>query len=791
MGFNFFGINVPTTVQDFVDIFLPTDKSKENSDSSSNAASPVTNPTQAPPPAPEIKETAGTSGAAVEPPSPPPGVAYPAGTLPDLSGRYIGNYEKEIVLDLIDSLQRPPPSINSEYITILSRTLSWLAREAPSSPDALFNATGAQAMWNAVAFAESKAFGFPLNVLQPIFAGNGLDSQEKMRNEANRIRNIIYDVVNRVNSFLARAKNAGFIPPENPFALAMSLNVGRLGFSPVDLQGDVATRVSSNVQTYLTLLEAEATGKLNLDQNSFKAAQLSSANFSLDGYGGTGNSSVDLSKLLPDADAIKAQKSLEALSVFDFTKRVPKILFTAFYAPAGIPKGVIIGWKKSPDASGYVIRRKNIFDDREAVYTVTNAEAVKNTARLREYVSAWIISFYDNVQEDVVFDFLDTDIPPHGYFFYKIQAYQLQNDSPGAMFAVPTTTVSLPQHLKNSIRAELELLDPNKKSSVVDFAAGTATTVIENTPDTISPYPILAKFFFQAPEYDWILAALNIRASINRGDSRTTTRNFSYLTAQLDFLFSQIDSGRFVLPSGDITNILKNIEYSISKFGVNQVVKEILQETGALYHFEGKDPSDNALFKNVDTAEATESGLIAAVAAAVDPETMTMNLKTLSNNLPALLSGEFVTSGQSLTGKVGNHKYKAKTARPTEIKVPTADHDTSTGVKAEDEIHYLRELDNLHASVIDLTTSDGISVFMRVIRIFSDIGPNRGTPIASAATPEIVDPIVAPLPPAPQPSPVQPVLSPEQQEEAAHDAAVAAGVTPAYYVVDGIKVYIT
>lgn len=788
MGFNFFGINVPTTVQDFVDIFFPPDRSQENSsaESSTHAATPVTNPAPPPPPTSD----SGTNAVNATPPSPPPGVAIPAGTYPDLTGRYIGNFEKEIILDLIDSLQRPPPGMNAAYITILSRTLSWLAREAPPSPDVLFNATGAQAMWNAVAFAESQAFGFPSNVLQPTYTGNGLDSQEKMRNEANRIRNIVYDVVNRVNSFVARAKNAGFIPPENPFALAMSLNVGRLGFSPVDLPGDIATRISANVQSYLTLLEAEATGKLNLDQNSFKAAQLSSANFSLDGYGGTGNTSVDLAKLLPDADAIKAQKSLEALSVFDFTKRIPKILFTAFYAPAGAPLGVIVGWRKSSDASGYVIRRKNIFDDREAVYSVTNADAAKHTARLREYVGAWILSFYDNIQEDVVFTFLDTDIPPHGYFFYRVQAYQLQNDSPGAMFAVPTTTVSLPQHLKNSIRAELEVLDPNKERDVVDFAAGTATTIIENTPDTISPYPILAKFFFQAPEYDWILAALNIRASINRGDTRTNTRNFSYLTAQLDFLFSQIDAGKFVLPSGDITNVLKNIEESISKFGVNQVIKEILQETGALYHFEGKDPNDNALFKSIDTQESTESSLIAAVASAVDPETMTMNLKTLSNNLPALLSGEFVTNGQSLTKKVGNHKHKSKAAKPSEIKVPS-EHDTSTGTKAEDEIQYLRELDNLPAGVIDLTTSEGISIFMRVIRIFSDIGPNRGTPIASVPEPEVVDPIVAPLPPAPPPSPVQPVLSPEQQEEAAHDAAVAAGVTPAYEVVDGVKVYIT
>ena len=667
-----------------------------------------------------------------------------------------------IVLDLIDAMQHPPVRITGEYVSLLTRVYDWLGKPHNPGPT-LFIQTGAQTTWSESTFPEQRAGGRTA-ATNPVSTGNSLDPQEKVRNAANMMRNGIFDVINKVNAFVARAKNAGFAPPENPFSLAMSYNVGRSAFNSVVLQSGISSKISSSVQIYLKLLAADAAGKIRLDQKSFKAAQLSSANFSLDGFGGTGDASIDLAKLLPDADAIKAQKAAEALSVFDFTKRIPKVLFTAFYAPAGVPKGIILGWKKVADASGYIIKRRNIFDGRDTQYVVKNDEAVAGTNRLREYVSAWILSFYDHVQESMVFSFLDADAPPHGYFFYTIGAYQMQNDNPGGIFTVATSPKILSQPMKADIRSQLQRLEPQ--------SFGVTNSVINRTGvDTISPYPVLAHVLLGDSKYDWLLAAVNIRQSINRGDSRSVTRSYSYLTAQLDFLLAQADVNKLVVPKS-IGEVLSNVENAIAKFGVNQVLQELLQETGALYHFDGKEPNDNMVFRTVDTATASNSNLVSTVIAAVDPETAMMDLKILSSNLSALLSGENgVASYDILKRGLLGMRHAKKPVNPTEIAIPS-EYDNPDFIRSEDEIQYLQQLDNLSGDVVDLTTVDGLAKFIRVIRIFSDIGPGKGAPIVGMPVAVVPDPIAAtpedefvkssaqPIAP-PKPKPVLPSARPQ------------------------------
>lgn len=679
----------------------------------------------------------------IEPAPPPPGIVFDPNDLPNTVGRYSGDYDREIVLDLVDCLQKPPPQVTADYVTIVDRIGSFLgvSQKVMRSED-IFKSTGAKPMWDLSFFPEQSHFeSSTKNVMSPSYFGSGPEAQEKLRNYVNASRNSVYEVVNRINSFVARAKNAGFVPPENPFSLAMTFNVGRMGFTPVNVANDQVTRIAGNIRTYIRLLDAERSGQLDLEKNVMHAAQLSSANMSLDGFGGTGNTAVDLAKLLPDADEIKAQKAVEALSVFDFTKRIPRVLFTAFYAPDGTPKGVIVGWKKVADASGYVVRRRNVFDGREVVYTFPNDDVKRSSNRLSEYVNAWILTFYDNIQSEFVYTILDSDIPPHGYFIYKVQAYQLQNDVPGSMFSVDTSPVFLSSIQKKQIRDQLEALDP------------------DSGPDTISPYPIVSHSLLGDSRYDWLLAAVNIRQSINRSDSRTETRRYSYLAAQLDFLFTQADAGKFVVPKGrDVGQLLKNVQDSISKFGVNQVLREVLQETGALFHFEGKDPNDNLLFRSVDVGNPMTSGLISIVASAIDPETATMDLKTLSTNLPKLLSGEFVSTTVSLNN--GSSQSSSKTARSGEIEFPE-EFDKPSDSVAEEEIQFLQKFDAENTEgTVDLTTVEGISLFMRTIRIFSDIGPGRGSPIASDARVLVADPVKLFQPPPPPISSVQPIQPP-------------------------------
>lgn len=659
------------------------------------------------------------------------------------------SFDDQIVADLIDCLQKPSPQITSEYVALVQRTAALLSVVDVSSAE-IHRDTGARASWSDSSFPEQGKSGhITKNVNKPVMVGTNSDSQEKLRNEVNRLRNQVYNVINGVNDFVARAKNAGFVPPENPFVLAMSYNIHRVGYTPVQIPSAVASKIVKNIIVYIALLDTERTGKLNLN-NVNSSAQLSSVKLSLDGFGGSGDTLLDLSKLLPDADEVKAQKAAEALSVFDFSKRIPKLLFTAHYAPDGIPKGIIIGWKKVPDASGYVIKRRNVFDGSEVTYGLTSSDVRASTARLSEYVKAWILTFYDNVNHDNVCFYLDADVSPHAYFFYKIQSYQLQNGAPGAMFKVETAPHFISQATKVQIRSQLESLDPNRdkltknaKSNLRGLPPAQA-----GNPDLISPWPVLAHFIFGDSKYDWMLAAINIRQSINRGDTRSTTRNYSYLAAQLNFLFAQADAGKLVIPKNrNMAELLNNVTDAISQFGTNQVIREVLQETGALYHFEGKDPNDNAMFTNVDASTLGESGLIATVAAAIDPETATLNLRTLATNLPKLLSGEFVSINSSLNDKV--ERNSSKTASSVEIEIPNFDKPSNAA--AEDEIRFLRQMGDVGDGIVDLTTVDGIATFMRTVRIFSDIGPNRGAPISNEAAVLVPDPVRPPNPAPPPP----------------------------------------
>lgn len=668
----------------------------------------------------------------------PTNVAPPSANLAVEAAKYSWNQE---VHDLIDALQKPPPKITAEYIDLVERICNSLLARVDNPIAAVLQSSGNS--WGDGSFPEQQVDGYMTkSINSPSFILSDPDSYSDARNHLNGMRNKIFQLINNINGFVARAKNAGYSPPENPFTLAMSFNEGRVGFTPVLVLDDVALRILKGVNDYLILYAAEQTGQLNFNTAVNSSAQISSARFSLQGFGGTVDATVDLAKLLPSADEVKAQKALDALSVFDFSKRIPKILFTCEYAPDGVNRGILIGWKKVGDAAGYIIKRRNIFDSSERTYGLTNADIEEQNRRFGEYARAWIMTFYDSVDPNSICLYLDADISPNSYYLYNLQSFQLQNGSPGEMFNVEITPFNISQSLKMKIRAQLEALDPNDPSFQGTY------------PDTISPYPVIAQNILGDSKYDWLLAALNIRNSINRRDPRAETRSYSYLSAQLDFLFSQADAGKFVVPKGrQVAPLISKISDAIAQFGVGQVVKEILQETGALYYFEGKDANDNSLFTNV-SSEQNVGSLVATIAASIDPETATLNLNTLASNLPVLMQGGVVATANTLQPKARTSNVDAGVS---EIEIPNSD--IVDDVNSADEIRFLRTLGNIGDGIVDLTNVDGIASFMRVLRIFSDIGPNRGKPISNNPPVIVPDPVTLPGSGVP-PSPDRPVAPP-------------------------------
>lgn len=666
--------------------------------------------------------------------------------------------DRGIVLDLIDSLQKPPPQITAGYVELLTRVSTWLGKKAVGSP----SSQDLRNSWQESLFPEQANGTTNGNSL----TGRDLTSQEQVRNAVNQARNDILDLASQVAIAVTTVgtksvandpalaligiKTGSVTIIANPFTLAMSYNATRLGFSPLRVPDDQIALIAGNMRFYLAAIINQSESA-DIQKISEDAAQLSSATLSLEGFGGSGNTSTDLGKLTPGQEAIRRQKALETLSVLDFTKRLPKLLFTAYYAPTGIPKGVIVGWRRVPDAAGYVITRRSVFEDKVVTYSVTSGDTRSTTDRLRDYVNTWVMSFYDTVPKESVVTFLDTDVIPHSYYYYTVQAYQLESTNAGNIFSVDVSPAFFSAAQKNDIRRQLDLLTPDVGSSGV------------------SPYPVLSQQLFGSADHDWMLAALNVRASINRNEVRSQSRQYSYLSADIEFLFKQADAAKFMVPkSRDFGPVIKNVSDNIAQFGTNQVIQNMLQETGAIYHFDGSEPNDDAIFKKVGDTDPDTSGLLTTVASAIDPETATLNLQTLASNMPALLTGD-------LASGVGRNKSRtpassAKHAKSAEVAIPlgidpfSASGKTTTPgqpTPVQSEIRFLTELNNLGKAPADLTTVEGLGELMRVIRIFSDIGASRGSPITDEGKngPGSGGVRIPPPPPAPS-NPVQPIPPP-------------------------------
>lgn len=579
------------------------------------------------------------------------------------------------------------------------------------------------------------------------------NSNHLVRNGVLDARNNVFAFMDKVSSFVARAQNAGFSPPDNPFTVVASmasrtmnqrLLYGNAG-NATNVDSKLADDLVYNMGAYVDLIKAEAAGQIDLSVSEEKAAQLSSVRISMDGYGSNGNVATDLMRFLPNAQELQEAADDELLAAFDFRKRLPKILFTVDYEPddSGL-KGCIIGWKKIADASGYVLHRRNILDNTEAQITVSNTDIETKYAQISDYVKNWVMTFYDTVDESQIFAYLDTGVPPDGNFFYTVQAYQVRNDSKDHVFNVETVATQVSPSNRARIEASL------RSFALQDFRS--------NDPDSINPWPMISKILLGDSRFDWILAGVNCRASMNRNDPNTDTRRFSYLGARISHLIQFMDSGKFVMPK-NVNDVAKNVSDSITNFGLSQTITEVLHETGVLYYFEGTPPKPADGFNRAGTLSVKTSPFLSAVIAAVDPDAATLDLKVLGNNLPmALASSGFnaqLVDIMHLGGGAGSPTPDLL-AQPTPVNVPDLSTTTDQGVQGD--IQFLSKLSSPDSALVDLTTFDGISTLVRTIRIFTAEGPNRGggdavdqgvykaPPFAETVAPPEYNVIPAPVP---------------------------------------------
>lgn len=637
---------------------------------------------------------------------------------------------QKIVVDFADVIGTPPVSMGQDYLDQCVRVAALLGVPSAAAQNTLRSIQVSPVQEVQPLLSISRALTFALgsivpygSIFNPVYslAAENTNNTVSIRNAALSARNNVFDFINRVSSFIGRASNAGLQPPDNPFVVISNLEAARRARAQqtgnsglgIDVPSNEADDLVFNIGAYVELLTAEQQGKLNLDRVTNVAAQLNSFTLSMDGYGSGGNVATDLMRFLPSADEVRAQKDLDLLAAFDFRKRIPKVIFTADYDPSGDPNGMVIGWKKIPDASGYIIKRRNIFDSTEKTVQVSNTDLTTAMDHLRDYLKAYVLSFYDTIDDTHVWAYLDQSTTPDQYYLYTVQAYQVHNDAKDQMFNTPTNPTSFSSVNRNKLTTTLR----NLAQQYFGKSAGS---------DDINPWPLISLQLYGNSQFDWILAAVNSRASVNRNDSVADTRRFSYLGARLSHILEFMDRGIFVAPK-DVNAVVRNVSTSITQFGVSQSIAEILHETGILYYFEGTEQKKPSGFNRAGSLNVTASPLLSGIIAAVDPETATLDLKSLGTNLPQILNNtKFSNDPSEITGlKMGKSGGNPNVhATPQEINVPDPNKPTDT--IAQGDIQYLNELPATADSVIDLTTFDGLSKLTRTIRLFADEGPHRG-----------------------------------------------------------------
>lgn len=512
----------------------------------------------------------------------------------------------------------------------------------------------------------------------------GSDSSPSLRNSAFVARNNLFEMIDRISAFVSRSSAAGSASENNPFSLIAQHNEGASSGSP-DVSSIAAAQIMTDIGEQIDLMTSDANGELDRDGvMADNVSQISSVNFSLEAIGGSGEYSLDLMSYGPSMREIQSEKARLSSAILDFTKNVPTVLFVADYRPVDEMLGTLVGFKKIPSASGYVIKKRNLFTGEESETQAANESLQQTTDSFVSYANSKATGFYDKIDPSSVYLFYDRGIVSDSYFFYWIQAYQVVGDTAG-IFVADTSNVTLTPLIQDAL--------------ITAASSGSSA----------GPWPILSRQLLGDERYDWVLSGLNVRASMERNETFVQNSKFGYLQANLQDLIAASQLSHLVVPK-DPGSVIKNLTQSVTSFGATQVLLQLLQDTGILFYFDGIVPNAHPLFTNVQVQSISDSQFLSAVASATDPETYIVDLSRLTTNLQGILVG--ATAGAAPNSSTG----------ATEIVVPPLS-------QAQPSLPSVGSIKDAYA---DLTTAEGLGMLIRTIRVFVDGLGNGVSPSSSA-----------------------------------------------------------
>lgn len=481
-----------------------------------------------------------------------------------------------------------------------------------------------------------------------------------------------------ITGLCSTARARGEAVPDDPNPKLNSLNEGRMIFEPLP-PGSIPLGLADSIRT-LNSMVLDPTRGGPIIAPPKPSAQLASYEISIDGISRqSGDPLIDILGFQPSPDLIRAKGAIASQLTLDFSKRKPYFLFTSDFVRNGFRTGAtVVCWQRMWDASGYVIRKRDVFGMKDfPEMTFSTAALLQSTADLMgndDFVQ--VISFYDWISPGDFLAFIDPTSPSDTVIQYSIVGLQARAPSATAIFDVPSS----PLHLS-----------PGQVQAVTDAIAAEATQFSAN-PLTVSPYPALTSVIYGDPSLGWVIAGCNVLASQRRNESDQQLRSAAFIGATPQNILNAISAGAIVVPNS-MTQIQDTVEGAISAFGISQAVLSILNGTGITAYITGKnDPLGSQ--PTQESLDKAEGGLV-RILSAIDPQTALADPATLISSMTvkaAAVRLYFPASLELVNGSL-----------------------VSTGIQTPPS-----PIDSIGPDPIDLTTFQGISRFVTAIRTLYD-----------------------------------------------------------------------
>ncbi len=604
----------------------------------------------------------------------------------------------KVLYDILDAVRDVPPVIDEEHYMRLKNAASFLG-----ILDDSYEIDSACVQENVVPIGKS---------LTPKLRRRALDLHKRIRKTLN-----LHDAITKISNnhaaipllyqynreLIRNGKIIEFVALNSQNSTHKSDNVTALNDAAIAatytnegkskyplLDPEVAQNIVSATKEYGNLFNNFV--EIMKDNKSVKAlsSQAAYSELSFESISDTTDDGASLLAYTNNQELIRQRLLVDSEVNKNFSKAKPEMLFVADYIVFGYQfRGQIIAWRRMNSAAGYVIKRIDVFNKTDVSFTVYNEDLENQNESVKVYVENYLLSFYDFNKATVKY-FWDDTVERDKVYIYKITAFQNYFASSTNAFVSSTTPAVVSNATKQKIRALIEAVDP------------------DDGKDTVSPYPFLAKVLLGDSNFDWILAGVNVRASVSRRDDRSVTRNLSYLNSQLDYIFQKMDEGKFLLPA-NLDAIITTINESIKQIGVIETLRDILKETGILFYFDGID-SDGELNNN------KQSKFMDVLANSINVVTFLLNVNSFLTNYIKFLGNPGVVAVNNNTGISNNVR-----AGSVELENNLFDNTTDDQVKNINELIAGFKFEK----TFDLTDVKGISKLIQLIRIVNDIGPQN------------------------------------------------------------------